>query len=94
MRFDNTVRAFVTELRLVPAPLKRPSKRHGVNVEAGDVEEHQRRAIVADFYALHSSRKVARKHKLPERVVRDILFLHMRQGPQSERLAVAARRSA
>ncbi len=64
--------------------------------EAYDIAPPVRDLIAGEFAVVKSSRRLARKYRLPQHVVQDIVLLGLRKPPQGERYAIPAllRRSA
>jgi hypothetical protein len=79
-------------LPLGPQLVEPAPKPRNKSVEAYDIAEPVRDLIASEFRVVKSSRRLARKYRLPVHVVSDILHLASRKQPQSERLFVAARR--
>jgi hypothetical protein len=57
-------------------------------LEARDIAPKVRQDIADEFRVVKSSRILARKYKMPQHVISDILHLHLRIEPQSARLSV------
>jgi hypothetical protein len=67
------------------------------SVEAYDIAPKVRQQIADEFLVVKSSRRLARKYRIAQHVISDILHLCGRREPQRERLAlvdVLARRTA
>ena len=80
---------------LGPQLVEPTPKRSSKSVEAYDIAEPVRQMIALEFHVVKSSRRLARKYSLPRHVISDIVDLHPRKEPQSERLGpVAVRRQS
>lgn len=66
------------------------SRRNKVTTEAYDIAPKVRDLIAGEFLMVKSSRRLARKYRLPQHVVQDIVLLAMRRPPERERYAMPA----